>query len=59
MNQPNQSELDFSARAQSFGMKLKKSYGYTLNNDYTAHIARHIMEHRRDLDGLFETREMR
>lgn len=48
-----------TARAQSLGVRLTKSFGYTLNNNFTSHIARHIMDRRRDLDGLFETRELR
>ena len=48
-----------TARAQSLGVRLTKSYGFTLNNSFTSLIARHIMDRRRDLDGLFETRELR
>ena len=48
-----------TARAQSFGIKLGKHYHYTLDNNFTSYIARHIMAHRRDLDGLFEVRELR
>jgi hypothetical protein len=48
-----------TARAQSRGVKLKKEYGYTLNNSLRAYIARHIMANRKDLDGLFDVCALR
>jgi hypothetical protein len=45
------------SRAQRMGRKIGKSNGYTLNNDFTALVARHIEEHREDWKGMFETRE--
>ena len=48
-----------TARALRRGFKIKDEYGYTLNNSYTAYIARHIMDRREDWDGLFETRRLK
>lgn len=36
---------------------LPRSHGYVLNNSITQCIARHIIAHRPEWDGLFETRE--
>ena len=48
-----------TARALRCGMVLPDEYGYTLNNSNTAYIARHIMGHRPEWNGLFEVRELR
>ena len=45
------------SRAQRLGRKIGKDYGYTLNNSFTALVARHIESHRPDWKGLFEKRE--
>lgn len=47
------------ARALRRGFKIADESGYTLNNSYSAYIARHIMERRKDWDGLFETRKLK
>jgi hypothetical protein len=39
------------------GIKLENHEGFSLNNIFTAHVARHILEHRPDWSGLFELRE--
>jgi hypothetical protein len=44
-------------RAQRLGVRLGRDHGYTLNNDFTAMVARHIEQHRPDWRGLFEKRE--
>ena len=46
-------------RALRRGFKIKDEYGYTLNNSYTAYIARHIMDRREDWKELFETRRLK
>lgn len=38
---------------------LQDREGYKLNNNFTAHYARKIMREHEDLDGLFETRELK
>ena len=48
-----------TARALRRGLTIKDEYGYTLNNSYTAHVARHIMARRTDWIGMFEVRELR
>ena len=48
-----------TARALRLGYAIKDEYGYTLNNSYTAYIARHIMSRRDEWNGLFEVRELR
>lgn len=48
-----------TARALRRGFKIKDEYGYTLNNSYTAYIARHIMDRREDWKWLFETRRLK
>ena len=48
-----------TARAQSRGIELENDYGYSLNNSRTAYVARFIMERRKDLAGMFETRTER
>ena len=40
------------------GITLPREGGYRINDHFTAHIARHIMERRRDWDGLFEKRKL-
>ena len=50
---------EVSARACRMGYRIKDEYGYTLNNSYTAYIARHIMSRRDEWNGLFEVRELR
>jgi len=50
---------EVSARCQQRGIRLSKDNGYTLNNDRRAYVARHIMDRRRDWDGLFEIREVK
>ena len=45
------------ARAQRMGRKIGQDQGYTLNNTFTALVARHIEDRRPDWKGLFETRE--
>jgi hypothetical protein len=45
------------ARAQKMNVSIEKEYGYTLNNNYTASIARHILDHKPEWAGLFETRK--
>lgn len=37
---------------------LPKEGGYRINDHFSAHIARHIMDRRRDWDGLFEKRKL-
>ena len=39
-------------------MKLEKVGGFTLNNNFTAYIARHIIAHKPQWDGLFQMREL-
>lgn len=48
-----------TARALRAGYKIADEYGYTLNNNYTAYIARHIMNRKENWRGMFETRELR
>lgn len=43
---------------QKRGHTAPRSHGYTINNTYTASIARHIMAHRPDWEGIFEKREL-
>ncbi len=38
-------------------MKLEKVDGFALNNNFHALVARHIINHRPEWDGLFELRE--
>lgn len=44
-------------RLKTRGAKLSKWGGYTLNNDLTPALARHIMAHRPEWAGMFELRE--
>lgn len=37
---------------------LPREGGYRINDHFTAHIARHIMTHRPEWDGLFEKRRL-
>ena len=39
-------------------IKLDKFDGFTLNNSFTAYVARHIIDHRPEWKGLFELREV-
>lgn len=48
-----------TARALRRGYEIADEYGYTLNNSYTAYIARHMMAHRSAWSGMFEVRELR
>lgn len=48
-----------TARASRLGYRIKDEYGYTLNNSYSAYVARHIMARRDEWAGLFEVRELR
>ena len=40
------------------GVSLEKWGGYQLNDHFHAHVARHIVSHRPEWDGLFEMREV-
>jgi len=40
------------------GIRLHKVEGFALNDHFHAYVARHIMEHRKDWNGLFELREV-
>ena len=40
------------------GELLKQSYGFTLNNSYTASIARHVIRHQPTWEQFIETREV-
>ena len=44
-------------RLKRRGMDLREWRSYTLNNIFTALIARHIMDRRGDWDGMFELRK--
>jgi len=44
-------------RAKRRGVELKNYGGYRLNNNLTAPLARHIIEHKPEWAGMFETRE--
>jgi len=46
-----------TARAQRRGMNPTGWKGYTLNNTFTAPMARHIEEHKPEWAGMFEKRE--
>ena len=48
-----------TARASRRGFNIDDGWGYTLNNSYHAYIARHIMDRRKDWDGLFEIRRLK
>jgi hypothetical protein len=43
-------------RCLARGIKPRSFDGYALNNIFTAYVARHIMDRRRDWAGMFETR---
>ena len=47
------------ARLKRMGGDLEKWHGYRLNNNFTALIARHILDRHPEWDGLFEIRERR
>jgi len=40
------------------GEAFEKLEGFALNNIFTAHVARHLMNHRAEWNGLFELREL-
>ncbi len=44
------------ARALRAGVDIKDWQGYKLNNIFTPYLARHIIDHRPDWDGMFEMR---
>jgi hypothetical protein len=44
--------------ARRKGVSLEKWGDYALNDHFHAHVARHIMEHRPEWDGLFERRAL-
>ena len=46
------------SRAQKMSVKIEKEYGYSLNNSYTAYVARHILAHKPEWAGLFELRHV-
>lgn len=52
-----------SARAlricRARGIRWERPDGYTLNNSFTAYVARHMMSRRPEWAGLFEVRELR
>lgn len=45
--------------ARRKGISLQKWGNYALNDHFHAHVARHILAHRPEWDGLFELRESR
>ena len=45
-------------RLRRRGITLPAEGGYKLNNVFTAYVARHIMQHRPEWAGIFETREV-
>ncbi len=45
------------ARTRAKGLTFHKVNGFALNNNFHAYLARHIVQHRKDWDGLFEMRE--
>lgn len=51
----------FEVTRWTFGLQPNKDPNeeFVLNNNYTAYYARLIMKHEKDLDGLFEIRELR
>ena len=46
-------------RLRRSGCTLPRVGGYRLNNNFTAYIARHIMDRRPDWDGMFELRKIK
>lgn len=44
--------------ARTKGRDLERWGGYFLNDHFHAHVARHIMEHRPEWQGMFETRAL-
>lgn len=40
------------------GIRVRAFDGFALNNIFTAHVARHIMGHRAEWQGMFEIREI-
>jgi hypothetical protein len=46
------------ARMKAKGIMLEKLNGFALNNNFHAHVARHILRHRTKWKGLFELREI-
>lgn len=49
----------YKAGVQKKGDKYEKIEGYSLNNNFTAYAADHMIGRRPDWNGLFETRERR
>ena len=45
------------ARTRAKGLTFHKVNGFALNNNFHAYLARHIVQHRTDWEGLFEMRE--
>jgi hypothetical protein len=45
-------------RMKSKGIMLDKLDGFALNDHFHAHVARHIMAHRPEWQGMFELREL-
>jgi len=43
-------------RAKRQGIELKEWKGYSLNNVFTAYVARHVLAHRPEWEGAFELR---
>jgi len=46
------------ARMRERQIMLDRINGFALNNNFHAHVARHIIEHKPDWTGLFELREI-
>jgi hypothetical protein len=46
------------ARMKAKGIMLEKLDGFALNDHFHAHVARHIMGHRPEWQGMFELREL-
>ncbi|HRV30718.1 MAG TPA: hypothetical protein P5169_03335 [Kiritimatiellia bacterium] len=40
------------------GIRVRKFEGFALNNIFTAHVARHLVAHRPEWNGMFELREV-
>ena len=47
------------ARMKARGIMLEKLDGFALNDHLHAYVARHMVEHRPEWDGLFEMRKVR
>ena len=46
------------AKMRSKGIMLHKMEGFSLNNNLHAYMARHILDHKPNWNGLFETRTL-